>query len=121
MIVVIPLHIKKECLKESKYKNQFYCKDGLPVPENNKKDKKQPSEKYVSKVDEVFKCGKCGITSRSKYNITGHIERKHEESERNQGGSDATEDVTTSNVITRIEQQQDSLKDILKYQIVPTL
>ena len=107
-------HKRKDCLKESKHKKQFYCKVCVPVTEKTKKNEESPSETCFSKVDDVFKCGKCGISSKSKFNMTRHIERKHKESNGNVGGSDPTEDVPTPTITTRLEQQQASLQDILK-------
>ena len=72
-------HKKQGCLKETKHKNQFYCKICSPTQDKALVEQETQRETCVSKVNNGFKCGKCGLVSKSKYNITRHMERKHVE------------------------------------------
>ena len=71
-------HRKQACIKEGSNKSQFYCKTCIPSTAVEKRNEdSSESQSSILKVDNGFKCEKCGLVAKSKYSIRRHMDRKH--------------------------------------------
>ena len=73
-------HKKNACLRDTRGKTQFYCNMCTPSDTNQDKDM-ETSTRIACKVAGGFKCQKCGLISKSYYNLKRHIGRMHLEEE----------------------------------------
>ena len=71
-------HRKQACIKEGSNKAQFYCKICIPSTAVEKRNENpSESQSHIRKVENGFKCEKCGLVAKTKYSIRRHMERKH--------------------------------------------
>ena len=78
-------HQKTSCLKEGISRSQFYCKTCIPesVSRPNSDNATLVTNDPMIKVDNGYKCRKCGLTVKPSYSMKRHIAIKHKEEPQN--------------------------------------